>query len=51
MVKFSFTPKEGRFFVLFEESAQNAAEVGLKLRDLLYSWKDVEKNVEEIIEL
>jgi uncharacterized protein len=51
MVKLPFAPKENRFFVLFEESAQNAAEVGFKLRDMLYRWDNVEKDVEEIIEL
>jgi uncharacterized protein len=49
MAKLSFLPKEGRFFVLFKESASNAAEVALLLKDLLYSWDNVEKKVEAII--
>jgi uncharacterized protein len=49
MAKLSFLPKEGRFFVLFKESASNAAEVAVLLQDLLYSWEDVEKKVEAII--
>lgn len=51
MVKFSLVPREGRFFVLFEESAKNAAEVAQQLKDLLCNWNDVEKRVESIIEL
>jgi len=51
MVKFSLVPREGRFFVLFEESAKNAAEVAQQLKDLLCNWTDVEKRVESIIEL
>jgi uncharacterized protein len=51
MVKFSLTPKEGRFFVLFEESAQNAAEVAQKLKEMLCNWNNVDKDVEAIIEM
>lgn len=51
MPKFSLLPREARFFVLFEESAQNAALVAEQLRDLLCSWDNIEKNVESIIQL
>jgi uncharacterized protein len=51
MVKFSLVPREERFFVLFEESAKNAAEVAQQLKDLLCDWNDVEKKVEVIIEM
>lgn len=51
MAKLSLIPQQGRFFVLFEESANNAAEVAKKLRSLLYDWNDVEKAVGEISEL
>jgi predicted phosphate transport protein (TIGR00153 family) len=51
MVKFSLVPRQGRFFVLFEESAQNAAEVALKLQHLLCNWDHVNENIEEIIEM
>jgi len=51
MPRFSLMPKEARFFILFEESAKNASEVGEKLRDMLCKWDNVEKDVEEIIEL
>jgi predicted phosphate transport protein (TIGR00153 family) len=51
MSKFSFLPREGRFFMLFEESAQNAAEVALKLQEMLCNWENVEQHVEAIIDL
>jgi uncharacterized protein len=49
--KLSLLPREGKFFILFEDSANNAADVAKKLRDLLYNWNDVAKGVEEIIEM
>jgi uncharacterized protein len=51
MAKFSLLPQQGRFFVLFEESAKNAAEVAQHLKDLLCEWNDVENRVAKIIEL
>jgi uncharacterized protein len=49
--KISLLPGQGRFFVLFEESGINAANVAQKLRDMLYSWNSVEKDVEEITQM
>lgn len=51
MAKFSFLPREGRFFVLFEESAKNAAEVALYLQEMLNNWENVDVKVAKIIEL
>jgi uncharacterized protein len=51
MAKFSLLPREGRFFVLFEESAKNAAEVAQHLQEMLYKWESIESKVEKIIEL
>ncbi len=51
MAKFSLTPKEGQFFILFEDSAKNAAAEAQLLKDLLYNWSDVQKRVDSIIEL
>jgi predicted phosphate transport protein (TIGR00153 family) len=51
MAKFSLLPREGRFFILFEDSAKNAAEIAQLLKDLLCSWTDVGKKVEAIIGL
>jgi uncharacterized protein len=51
MAKFSLLPREGRFFVLFEESAKNAAEVAKNLQEMLYSWENIDAKVAKIIEL
>jgi predicted phosphate transport protein (TIGR00153 family) len=51
MAKFSLLPREGRFFVLFDESAKNAAAVGQKLKEMLDNWGNLEKDVEAITEL
>jgi uncharacterized protein len=53
MPKFSLVPKEGRFFVLFEESAKNAAEVAAKLKEMLCNWntENRARDVEAITEM
>ncbi len=51
MAKLSFLPREGRFFVLFKQSAENAAAVALLLQDLLHNWTDVENKVASITTL
>ena len=50
MPKFSFIPREGKFFVLFDESAKNAAEVAVRFRAMLDNWANMEKSVDEIKE-
>jgi len=37
-------PKEGKFFKLFEESAQNAVDVAQKLKELLDVWDNIEES-------
>jgi len=51
MVRFSFIPREEKFFDLFEESARNAVEVSQTLREMLDVWEVVEARVAEITEL
>jgi uncharacterized protein len=51
MPRFSLLPREGRFFILFEESAKNAAEVAQQLKDLIDNWCNVEEKVQGIIEM
>lgn len=51
MPSFSLMPREGNFFKLFEESAQNAVEVGQKLKELLYTWDNIEDRVAVIADL
>jgi predicted phosphate transport protein (TIGR00153 family) len=51
MAKISLLPREGRFFVLFDDSARNAADVAQKLKDMIYNWENAEKDVASIIEM
>jgi predicted phosphate transport protein (TIGR00153 family) len=51
MPRFSLLPREGRFFVLFEESARNAEEVARHLHDLMCNWDNVDQKVADIIQL
>ncbi len=51
MFKFSLIPKEKKFFVLFEQSAQNAVKVTHQLRDLLDIWENVKERVGVITDL
>jgi predicted phosphate transport protein (TIGR00153 family) len=51
MFKFSFIPREQKFFDLFEESAQNMVKAAQGLKNLVNTWDDVEKRVGEITEL
>jgi predicted phosphate transport protein (TIGR00153 family) len=50
-LKLSFIPQSSKFFVLFEESAQNAIDVAKKLRDLVYNWTNVEDKIAAIADL
>lgn len=50
-MKLSFIPQDTKFFVLFEESAHNAVEVAIKLKDLLYNWTSVEDKIAVIADL
>jgi len=51
MFKFRFLPREEKFFVLFEESAQNIVKAAQGLKKLVDEWKDVEEEVAQITEL
>lgn len=51
MLKISFLSREGKFFTLFEKSAQNAVKVAQQLRDMVYIWENVEERVAAITEL
>jgi predicted phosphate transport protein (TIGR00153 family) len=50
-MRFSFIPKEEKFFDLFEESAKNLVDVAGCLKDLFESPKDVGGQVAHITEL
>jgi len=51
MPKFSVMPKEGKFFKLFAESARNTVDVSKKLKELIYSWDNLEDRVAGISDL
>ncbi|HUV75746.1 MAG TPA: DUF47 family protein [Dehalococcoidales bacterium] len=51
MVKFSFIPRETKFFDLFEESAHNMVKISQALSDMINTWEVIEGRVAEITEL
>ncbi len=48
MFKFSFIPREEKFFELFEGSAQNMVKAAQKLQQLIDTWEDVGEKLSEI---
>lgn len=50
-MKLSFIPQDGKFFVMFEESAHNGVEVAKKLRELVNDWTSVEDKIAGIADL
>ena len=51
MVKFSFTPKEKMFAVLFEQSAHNAVKIAHQLKDMVCTWENIEERLGIITDL
>ncbi len=51
MFRLSFLPREEKFFGLFEESAQNMAQVAGVLKEMVDTWQFVESRVAEVTEL
>jgi len=51
MFRFPFIPRERKFFELFEQSARNMVKASQMLKELVDTWEDVRKNVDEIVEL
>lgn len=51
MVKFSLTPREEKFFDLFEQGAANMVRAANKLKDLVDNWENPEAIVAEITEI
>ena len=51
MVKFSFLPRQEKFFDLFEESARNMLKTAQALKEMIYTWEMVGGKVAEITEL
>ena len=51
MFKFPFIPREEKFFDLFEGSAQNMVKAAQMLKELVNTWEDVGKSIDEITNL
>ncbi len=51
MPKFSFIPRQEKFFELFEGSARNMVEAARKLKEMVDTWENVDERVSEITEL
>ncbi len=50
MFRFTFMPREAKFFELFEGSAKNMVKAAQKLEELVNNWEHVAKKVNEINE-
>lgn len=51
MVKFSFIPREGKFFGLFNEGAQTMVEAAQGLKRMVDNWEDIGEKADEITQL
>ena len=51
MFKFSLTPKDKKFAVLFEQSAHNAVKTAHQLKDMVYNWENIEERLIIITDL
>ncbi len=51
MFKLTLIPREKKFFVLFEQGAQNAVKIAQQLKDLVYVWENVKERVWIITDL
>ena len=51
MVKFSFIPREQKFFDLFEQSARNMVKTAQELKRMVHACKDIGEHVASISEL
>ena len=51
MPKFSLVPREKKFFILFQQGAENMAKMARELKDLVYLWQNVEGKVSIISDL
>ncbi len=51
MFRFHLIPREEKFFELFEEGAHNIVEAAQILKELIYTWENIEPKVAEVKEL
>jgi len=45
LFKLTLIPREKKFFVLFEQGAQNAVKIAHQLKDMVYVWENVKERV------
>jgi uncharacterized protein len=48
MPKFSFMPRDDKFFDLFEVSASNMVKAAENLKDMIYTFDDVERKLDDM---
>jgi len=51
LFRLRLVPSEKKFYILFEQSAQNMAEAAVQLKGLVDFWEDIPERVSEITEL
>ena len=51
MFKFSLTPRDRKFAVLFEQSAHNAVKIANQLKDMICTWENIEERLGIITDL
>lgn len=51
MFKISLVPREKKFFILFQQGAENGVKVARELKDLVYVWENVKGRVSVIADL
>jgi predicted phosphate transport protein (TIGR00153 family) len=49
--RFSLFPREAKFFVLFEQSAQNVVKIAQQLKDMVNTWENIKERVGVITSL
>jgi hypothetical protein len=51
MFRFSFMPRDDRFFDLFEVSSQNMVKAAESLKDMIYVWESVDQKMDEMTKI
>jgi len=51
MFRFSFMPRDDRFFDLFEVSSQNMVRAAESLKDMIYVWESVDQKMDEMTKI
>lgn len=48
MAKFSFMPREEKFFDLFEASSSNMVKAAEGLKSMVYAWDDIDRKIDDL---